>query len=109
MKTTLATTCFVISTLISPVIAYAADGDTDRTHPMTYVKDSMITAKVKTNLADAKMSSLVKIQVDTDAKGAVMLSGTVRTQEQAAQAVSIARGTSGVTSVVSTLQVRKDD
>jgi hyperosmotically inducible protein len=109
MKTKIATSCFVISTLLSPVMAYAADGDTDRMHPVTYLKDSIITAKVKTNLADAKMSSLVHIQVDTDAKGAVSLSGTVRTPEQATQAVAIARGTSGVTSVVSSLTVKKDD
>jgi hyperosmotically inducible protein len=108
MNSKIATSLIVISTLLVPVIAYA-DGDTDRMHPVTFVKDSVITAKVKTNLADAKMSSLVKIQVDTDAKGAVMLSGTVRTQEQAAQAVSIARATSGVTSVNSTIQIKKDE
>ena len=78
-------------------------------HPMTYVKDSAITAKIKAKLADEKMSSLVHIKVDTDAKGGVVLSGTVRSQEAADKAVSIARETEGVTSVKNKLRIRKDD
>jgi hyperosmotically inducible protein len=109
MKAKLATSCFIISTLLTPVAAYSADPDTDRTHPMTYVKDSAITVKVKAKLADEKMSSLAHIMVDTDSKGAVVLSGTVRTQEEADKAVSIARGTEGVTSVTNKLKIKKED
>lgn len=109
MKTTLATSCFVIATLLSPLAAHAEDRDADRSHPITYVKDSAITAKVKAMLADEKMSSLKHIKVDTDAKGAVVLSGKVKTQEQADKAVSIAREVEGVTSVTSHIKVRKDD
>jgi hyperosmotically inducible periplasmic protein len=109
MKIKLATTCFVIGTLLVAVAAYADDRDSDRTHPMTFVKDSAITTKIKAKLADEKMSSLVKIKVDTDSKGAVVLSGKVRTQEEADKAVSIARGTEGVTSVKSKIRVKKDD
>ena len=75
MKIKLATTCFIIGTLLAPVAAFAADGDTDRTHPATYVKDSVITTKIKAKLAEEKMSSLGNIKVDTDAKGAVVLRG----------------------------------
>lgn len=109
MKAKLATSCFIISTLLVPVAVYSADPDTDRTHPMTYVKDSAITVKVKAKLADEKMSSLAHIMVDTDSKGAVVLSGTVRTQEEADKAVSIARGTEGVTSVTNKLKIKKED
>jgi hyperosmotically inducible protein len=109
MKIKLATTCFVIGAFLAPLAAYAADGDSDRMHPLTYVKDSVITTKVKAMLADEKMSSLAHIQVDTDAKGAVVLSGNVRTKADADKAVSITRAVEGVTSVTSNLKIRKDD
>ncbi len=109
MKTQLATTCFVIGTLLAPVVAHAEDQDSDRKHPMTYVKDSVITTKIKAKLADEKMRSLMHIKVDTDSKGAVVLSGTVRSQEEADKAVSIAHETEGVTSVKSNIHVKKDD
>jgi hyperosmotically inducible periplasmic protein len=106
MKIKLATTCFVIGTLLAPVAVFAADGDSDRTHPMTFVKDSVITTKIKTKLAAEKISSLAHIKVDTDAKGVVVLHGRVKTQEEADKAVSIARETEGVTSVQSNIRVK---
>lgn len=109
MKTTLATSCFVIATLLSPLALHAEDRDADRTHPITFVKDSVITTKIKAMLADEKMKSLLHIKVDTDAKGAVVLSGIARTQEDADKAVSIAREVKGVTSVTSNIQIKKDD
>jgi hyperosmotically inducible protein len=109
MKIKLATTCLVIGTLLAPVMAHAADQESDRTHPMTYVKDSAITTKVKAKLAEEKMSSLVNVKVDTDAKGGVVLSGHVKTPQEADKAVSIARGTEGVTSVTSNIQIKKGD
>ena len=83
--------------------------DTDRTHPKTFVKDSVITTKVKTKLAEEKISSLAHIRVDTHGQGAVVLSGKVKTQEEADKAVSIARETEGVTSVKSKIRIKKDD
>jgi hyperosmotically inducible protein len=109
MKTKLATTCFIMGTLLAPVAAFAADPDTDRMQPKTFVKDSVITTKIKAKLAEEKMSSLVHVKVDTHSKGAVVLSGKVRTQEEADKAVSIARETEGVTSVKSHIRIKKDD
>jgi len=109
MKTKLATSCFVIATLLAPVMAHAEGSDSDRKHPITFVKDSVITTKVKAKLADEKMSSLAHIKVDTDNKGMVVLSGKVKTQEAADKAVAIASETEGVTSVKSKLRIKKDD
>lgn len=110
MKIKLTTTCFVIGTLLAPAIAvHAADSDSDRTHPRAFVKDSVITTKIKAKLAEEKMSSLVHVKVDTERKGAVVLSGRVRTQEEADKAVSIARETEGVVSVKSHIRIKKDD
>ncbi len=109
MKSKLATSLFIFSTLLAPIAAHAADPDTDRTHPKTFVKDSVITTKIKARLAEEKISSLVHVKVDTHARGEVLLSGKAKTQEEADKAVSIARETEGVTSVKSTIRVRKDD
>jgi hyperosmotically inducible protein len=109
MKISIASSCFVLATVLTPVAAFAADSDTDRAHPLTFVADSVITTKVKAKLADEHMASLTRVGVDTDAKGAVVLSGNVKSQKDADKAISIARETEGVTSVTSTIQVKKDD
>jgi len=109
MKIKLATACLVIATMLAPIAAFAADGDSDRSHPMTYVKDSAITTKVKAKLAEETMKSLVRINVDTDANGAVVLSGTARSQADIDRAIALTRETEGVTSVKSTIKVKKDD
>ena len=108
MKTKLAS-CFVIGALLVSVTAIAEDSDSDRMHPVAFVKDSVITTKIKTKLAAEKMSSLAHVSVDTDAKGAVVLSGFVRNQEQQDKAVAIASNTEGVTSVKNSLRIKKDD
>jgi len=66
IKIKLATSCFVIGTLLASVAALAENADSDRTQPITFVKDSVITTKVKAKLAEKKMSNLVHIQVDAD-------------------------------------------
>ena len=108
MKVKLATTCFLLGTVLAPIATLADEGEKDRSHPLTYVSDSVITTKIKAKLADEKMNSLMNISVDTDAKGAVVLKGKVRSMDEAEKAVSIARNTEGVTSVTSDLRVKKD-
>jgi hyperosmotically inducible protein len=95
--------------LLGSVVAVAADSDSDRSHPKTFVKDSAITAKIKTKLAADHLTSLGRIHVDTDKAGRVELSGTARTQEAIDAAVSLAKNTEGVTDVHSTIKIKKDD
>ena len=109
MKTKLVTACFVLGTLLAPVVGYTDDMDMDRSHPQAFVKDSAITTKIKAKLAKEKLRSLVHIKVDTDNMGAVVLKGTVGTKAEADKAVAIARATEGVTSVKSNLKIKKDD
>jgi len=109
MKIKFAITCFTLAALLTPMATRAADSDSDRSHPMTYVKDSVITTKVKAKLADEKMSSLAHISVDTDNKGVVVLSGNVKTQADSDKAASIARGTEGVTGVKNELRIKKEE
>ena len=108
MKYKLATTCFVIGSVLGPVAALAADSDTDRAKPATFVKDSVITTKIKTKLAAEHLGSAKHIQVDTDKDGIVWLSGTANSQKEVNQAVAIARSTEGVKSVNNELKVQKD-
>jgi hyperosmotically inducible periplasmic protein len=108
MKIKLVTTYLIVAALMVPMMGYTADGDTDRSSPKAYVKDSIITTKIKAELAEEKLSSLVRISVDTDNKGVVYLGGTAASQNAADKAITIARAVQGVTSVQSTIQVKAD-
>jgi hyperosmotically inducible periplasmic protein len=108
MRNSIATTCFVLGTMLAPVAAYAADGDADRANPATFVKDSVITTKIKTQLAAEHLGSAKHISVDTDRDGVVWMSGTANSQEEVNQAVAIAKNTEGVKMVKSDLKVQKD-
>ncbi len=91
-----------------PIAGYTADSDSDRTSPKAFVKDSVITAKIKAKLAKQKLSTVLRIKVDTDDKGVVSLSGTAKSQKAVDKAVSIARGVKGVTSVENNIKVVTD-
>lgn len=98
----------VVSALLGGV-AIAQDADMDRSHPKAFVKDSVITTKVKTKLASEHMSSLARVHVDTDADGVVWLSGTAPTREAAERAVTLARSTEGVVSVKSDIKIKREE
>ena len=106
---TFATTCALTAALLGSSLVIAEDSDTDRSHPVTFVKDSTITTKVKTELAAEHLTSLGRIHVDTDMNGVVWLTGSARSQEAIDKAVSIARNTEHVKSVHNTLVVKQDD
>lgn len=109
MKTTLATTCLVAAMLMAPVVSQAADSDADRSQPVTFVKDSTITTKVKAKLAANHPASFVHVKVDTDKDGVVWLSGVARTQAEADRATSIARNTDGVRAVKNNIEIKADN
>jgi hyperosmotically inducible protein len=102
MKFKLAATCFVIGAALAPV-AFAADSD----KPTTFVKDSVITTKIKTKLAAENPASMADISVDTDKDGVVWMGGTAKTQAEVDKALSIARSTDGVKTVKSDVKVQK--
>lgn len=66
--------------------------------------DATITTRVKTALLNDKDVNGRDIAVDT-ANGVVTLSGTVRSAQQRDRAIAIARGTTGVIEVQSSLQI----
>ena len=106
MTIKLAAIVLTSAALMFPIAAYTAD--MEHSSATTVVKDSVITTKIKAELAAEKMASLVHISVETDNKGAVTLGGTVSSKAAADKAVSIAKAVSGVTSVDSKIKVVAD-
>lgn len=94
-------TMFVlVMTLIAPLLLAACGksvGDT--------IDDATITTRVKTALLNDPDVGVLRIDVDTF-KGVVTLSGRVKTKEEEAKAIALARKISGVTDVKSTLQIQ---
>ncbi len=108
MNAKLAITCLVLGSVMAPIYSYASDdADVDRSQPGTFVSDSAITTKIKAKLAAQHLSSVAKIQVDTDANGIVWLSGTAASEAEIDQAVAIAKDTAGVKTVKNNLTVDK--
>ncbi|CAM7598286.1 molecular chaperone OsmY [Citrobacter sedlakii] len=70
-----------------------------------FMDDSAITAKVKAALVDHENIKSTDISVKTDQK-VVTLSGFVESQAQAEEAMKVAKGVEGVTSVSDKLHVR---
>ena len=102
-------TCLLTAALMLPIVGHTAeDSDADRKSPKAFVKDSVITTKIKAKLFEEKMSSLFHIRVDTDKKGVVVLSGTAESKDAADKAVAIARGVKGVKAVQNKIQIKAD-
>ena len=106
VKIKLVTACFVLGASLAPA-AFAADSDTDRNKPATFVKDSAITTKIKTKLAGENLASMATIHVDTDKDGIVWMSGTAKSQQDIDKAVAIAKNTDGVKSVKNEIKIQK--
>lgn len=102
MKTLIISTFIAISAA-GAVSVMAADADSSDAH--VYVKDSVITTKVKTKLAAKHMSTLTNVTVDTDADGVVWLSGTAPTKDAKDLAEMIAKDTDGVKAVHNKIKV----
>jgi hyperosmotically inducible protein len=102
----LATGCLMAGTLLLPITSYSADSDSSSA--TAFVKDSVITAQVKAELAGKKLSTLTHISVDTDDKGRVVLSGTAPSKDAVNKALTTARAVKGVTSVENHIQIAAD-
>ena len=70
------------------------------------VDDATLTSSVKTKLAADKLSSLTRVDVDTN-NGIVSLNGVVESSDQKARAQELASQVNGVNKVINNLQVQK--
>jgi hyperosmotically inducible protein len=85
--------------VVAAPMAFADEPGTNSDSSHHYVKDSVITTKVKSKLAAKHLSSLTHVKVDTDANGVVFLSGHAPNQDAVDMAGMLAKDTDGVTSV----------
>ena len=70
------------------------------------VDDAALTTAVKTKLAADKLSSLTRVDVDTN-NGTVSLNGVVESSDQRARAQELASQVNGVNKVINNIQVQK--
>ena len=104
MKKSCSVICFLVALMV--IAAFMACASTpQQTSTGEYIDDTVITTKVKTELANDNLLKSFKISVETR-KGIVELSGFVDSQYAVDQAGKIARGVEGVKSVHNALIVK---
>ena len=102
MKTHRPFTAFLlVLTLLAPLLVSACGKSVGET-----IDDATITTRVKTSLLNDPDVGGLRIDVDTF-KGVVTLSGRVKSKDEEAKAVALARKIGGVSDVKSTLQIQQ--
>lgn len=86
--------------LVAPLLVSACGKTVGET-----IDDATITTRVKTAFINDPAVGALKIDVDTF-RGVVTLSGAVKSKDEEAKAIALARSIKGVTDVKSTLQVQ---
>jgi osmotically-inducible protein OsmY len=95
------TTVFLlVATLLAPLMLTACGKSVGET-----IDDATVTTRVKTALLNDPDVGGLRIDVDTF-KGVVTLSGRVKSKDEEAKALALARKIGGVKDVKSTLQVQ---
>jgi hyperosmotically inducible periplasmic protein len=96
--------CTMVAALVLTSALWGCQATTGRTAGQN-LDDTNVTAAVKAQLGQDKLSTLTRIDVDTN-DGVVALNGTVESAEQRARAEQLARKVNGVKRVVNNLQVQ---
>jgi len=104
MDTTLRKSGTVLTVLAVMMVLAACQSTTGKTLGEN-IDDTGITTAVKAKLAAEKVSTLTRIDVDTN-QGVVALNGTVKTVEDKVRAEQIARQVKGVRDVVNNLRIQ---
>lgn len=104
MDTTLRKSGTVLTVLAVMMLLAACQSTTGKTLGEN-IDDAGITTAVKAKLAAEKVSTLTRIDVDTN-QGVVALNGTVKTVEDKVRAEQIARQVKGVRDVVNNLRIQ---
>jgi osmotically-inducible protein OsmY len=94
------TLVLLLVALMTPLLLTACGKSVGET-----IDDATITTRVKTSLLNDEQVGGLRIDVDTF-KGVVTLSGRVKSKEEEARAIALARKIGGVTDVKSTLQIQ---
>ena len=94
------TRLLLVFVLLAPLFVSACGKTVGET-----IDDATITTRVKTAFINDPVVGALKIDVDTF-RGVVTLSGAVKSKDEEAKAVTLARSIHGVTDVKSTLQIQ---
>jgi len=94
----------VLAVAVLALVALVSGACMSTVSPNRQLKDSEITAAVKTRLAADPDVAAINVDVDT-LEGVVTLSGRVASVKEKDEAGEVARGTGGVRRVVNNLQV----
>ncbi len=92
------------SILLAPALV-AAENNNSEFRVGEFVKDSAITAQIKTKLLAAEDIDSLRIQVDTDNNGVVVLTGTVKTEAEKDRVHNIVHSVDGVKNVFNKLEI----
>jgi hypothetical protein len=103
MKNLKIVSALIAALMLTTVVGCASTAKQESTGQ--YVDDTMITTSVKTAILNEPSLKVAEINVETF-KGVVQLSGFVRSQENIATAVNVARGIKGVTSVKNDMRLK---
>jgi osmotically-inducible protein OsmY len=95
-----ATTLLLALVMIAPLLLLACGKTVCET-----IDDATVTTRVKTAFINDPAVGAMRIDVDTF-KGVVTLSGSVKSKDEEAKAIALARSVHGVTDVKSTLQIQ---
>ena len=101
MKSNQVAAAFIIASVLSVPAVVHAEGFKEA------VKDSIITAKIKAEMAKDNTVSATSIKVETDASGVVQLSGTAKSKAEAEKAATLAKSVKGVNSVDNKIKVER--
>jgi len=94
------TLMLLLVALLTPLLLTACGKSVGET-----IDDATITTRVKTSLLNDEQVGGLRIDVDTF-KGVVTLSGRVKSKDEEAKAIALARKIGGVSDVKSTLQIQ---
>jgi hyperosmotically inducible protein len=108
MKAKFASACLAAGALLLPAAGFSAGDESAKSATGQFVNDSLVTAKVKAELARQDPSTLVDFSVRTDKSGVVILNGVAKTQSDKDKAESVARSVEGVKTVQNNIQLRSE-
>ena len=103
MKNFKITSSLIAALMLTTIVGCAATPKQESTGQ--YVDDSVITTSVKAAILNEPTLKVSEINVETF-KGAVQLSGFVRSQENIDTAIKVARGVNGVTGVKNDMRLK---
>ncbi len=98
------TSIVLASIFLAPALALAEDKDSEF-QAGQIVKDSAITTQIKAKLLVAESIDSLRVTVDTDNNGVVVLTGTVKTEEEKERVQNIANSVDGVRKVINRLEM----